>query len=882
MSHFHQGRNVDDEGAADLIPVGEEDYAQSDDTPAGYESDGRLTATRDGVPGKPNAEWRALLQQSYMDISGSGNLLLSDLRLRRGISGLTAAPIKEVAFTYEKGERLGVYDDKATCIDVAIHYITGADFAEVIRQENEGVMRGAPVKKSPTWKAATAGDLLKEIEATEELEFDFKDMTPHILQIHRNRQSKHATNNGTESNSKVNIKSELVHIVNADSPKKQFDLECLCIELHGNSLMNLIYNFRTLLLEKGTKARRNPLEIIQILETMVEDARRLLSWSPIIGRIAHRLAIQQSTYTRYGCDNGKAFWTLATSRGIALTVKHSVSYLSELKASNSKQAFGLIKPKVMQIVVLLLSLLNDSDLKQLENMLEDQYQLKADRKSMELTIMKVLTLSSVGAPLFLSSLLSSFSGERCDTQNFKEESQRVIAWDSFVSAITREGWILPGSFIKKRLKYDKTPKPKKQSWKVKWDEYTDTEIFDHLQYNGEKKEVNDIPPLKLQSKDFEMEEVLADFQDGKKYVVAFKDLEGITLASPGTYQLSDAESGEKKDLRVDTEDQFFELKDLWNAIRRLCVSVSEHAPRGEMQRSGKVGNTLTRVKRSILVGRARHPQAPPTLPRIAGRRAKNTTTIETSASGQCKEIAVCWFLEGGKITKAEMLEGVLEDWNTLEKTVKELRRFSVSTRGKVTPGKDRVKGSHAAAEETKLLEMLDRELDRIEQELLKINEKRRQLSQVLTKENDDPIARVHFPNPVHYKQDMPWLCFHMNLDREGAGLEVRADLYTICGQPSWTANTAQVSIEDQHPKKKKGTLGVVPLDPVPEPQRTYEIRVGAEVLLLGGLVVVMKPKGRVVNYLKLTSLDITMDDDEWGRSEDEAEDEKSNPMMKLL
>lgn len=94
---------------------------------------------------------------------------------------------------------------------------------------------------------------------------------------------------------------------------------------------------------------------------------------------------------------------------------------------------------------------------------------------------------------------------------------------------------------------------------------------------------------------------------------------------------------------------------------------------------------------------------------------------------------------------------------------------------------------------------------------------------------------------------------------------------------------AQVSIQDQHlKKKKKGTLGVVPLDPVPESQRRYEIKKGAEVLLLGGLVVIMKPKGRVVNYLKLTSLDITMDDDEWGRSEDEAEDEKSNPMIKLL
>jgi hypothetical protein len=111
MSHFHQGHNVDDEGAAELIPVGEEDYPQSGDTPAGYEGDGCLTATRDGVAGKPNSELRALLQRLYMDRSGSGNVLLSDSSLSRGISGLRAAPIKEVAFTWEKGERLDVYDD---------------------------------------------------------------------------------------------------------------------------------------------------------------------------------------------------------------------------------------------------------------------------------------------------------------------------------------------------------------------------------------------------------------------------------------------------------------------------------------------------------------------------------------------------------------------------------------------------------------------------------------------------------------------------------------------------------------------------------------------------------------------------------------------------
>ena len=88
----------------------------------------------------------------------------------------------------------------------------------------------------------------------------------------------------------------------------------------------------------------------------------------------------------------------------------------------------------------------------------------------------------------------------------------------------------------------------------------------------------------------------------------------------------------------------------------------------------------------------------------------------------------------------------------------------------------------------------------------------------------------------------------------------------------------EVSI--QHMNKMR-ILGVVPLDPVPESQRKYEIRKHDKMLLLGGLVVVINQKEKVVNYLKLTSLDSTEDDNESGRSEDESENEQLDPFIKL-
>ena len=58
------------------------------------------------------------------------------------------------------------------------------------------------------------------------------------------------------------------------------------------------------------------------------------------------------------------------------------------------------------MIVLLLSLVNNEDLAEIKEFLEATYGLKADRTSLELTILKVIPLISINPRVFMKSLVS--------------------------------------------------------------------------------------------------------------------------------------------------------------------------------------------------------------------------------------------------------------------------------------------------------------------------------------------------------------------------------------------------------------------------------------------------------------------------------------------
>jgi hypothetical protein len=122
---------------------------------------------------------------------------------------------------------------------------------------------------------------------------------------------------------------------------------------------------------------------------MIKDARRLYIRSPILFRMSTRRHTMTSKKTRYGVDHGLIFRTLTTSRGIKNIISLRASYFNALSTSGNKdKSQESIRPKFLQMLVLLLSLLNN-DLSDPKECLETAYRLKADRLSLELLILEV-------------------------------------------------------------------------------------------------------------------------------------------------------------------------------------------------------------------------------------------------------------------------------------------------------------------------------------------------------------------------------------------------------------------------------------------------------------------------------------------------------------
>lgn len=210
---------------------------------------------------------------------------------------------------------------------------------------------------------------------------------------------------------------------------------------------------------------------------MIEDARRLYIRSPILFRMSTRRHIISSKKTRYGVGHGLIFRTLTTSRGIKNIISLSASYFNALSTSGNKDKYQeSIRPKFLQMLVLLLSLLNDEDLGDLKEFLETTYRIKADRLSLELLILKVLPLMSINSKVFMKSLVMAI--EVFDFVAELDTRRECEMWNKLVQRLLHLGYMLPGTVAQ----LGQTS----LSWIIKWPEdgIKDSYIFRHLQYRG--------------------------------------------------------------------------------------------------------------------------------------------------------------------------------------------------------------------------------------------------------------------------------------------------------------------------------------------------------------------------------------------------------------
>ena len=776
-----------------------------------------------------------------------GTRAKNDVEIERFVESNTARNAEDFFYTYKNGIQQPEKDPTAPQVTINIYFIAGCDTAYVNKAENDFINRAKPPQKSPEWRVLTSGKLLveREADAEDSLAYLSRDLSPTILANYRANKRQGAAARMTdlaslgkkanEDCNVLNIDSRNVRLVNAIWEQDDADFTCTCIEVDGTSIMKLIQNFKILIQNTGRHANRPLEETWGYLEQIYEDARRLLVRSPILSRVSQRIFIQKSQNTRYGVNTGKCFEGLITSRGIAEVIKLGVSYYSDLQKNKDSQM--RIRPKLMQLVVLLLALVNDTDLASIRESLEQSYGIQADRQSVELTILKVLTSYSVAPQLFLSGVLSAFSSVRVEAD--KTNEGQSAQWDEFLSEIASKGWIVPGSAPHVGRKFIQ---PKGQtSWKVQWQSYESTDIFNNLQYCGEKNTVNSIPPLRVNGT-WDDVEVSADFQNGQAFKLKADVLDKATLGVRGRYPITHTETGEQGDLLIKEDELFPELQTACHVIQNVCRAVNNQFERAE---SGITKKSLG----SVLGGLIRGSQLTQrfAVPPPVGPRSRCTTSIVIGEDREQTRISVSWKYNGRKVAYQGLLAGVSNDIQSLSSTVNDMKGLADKKRG---ADEGRKEFSALLSNLFQQLEVAQKNLDRAEENRVRMQGER-------PYPVDEPIIRAHFPNLVHFMQDLPWSHYLQTCSPDDWVPKFEVAKAKVAAPPKWTGDVARVELGD------KSTIATVtPLIPITEELRKVQIHERDTVILLGGLIAVIKKrKGapsdnfRVVNYMKLSSLD---------------------------
>lgn len=380
------------------------------------------------------------------------------------IKDFEGSPDQTFKKTYSAGIALDVIDPKVPIIRVGITFLEGRDENSVVKAEMWAASYHEPPQQTPQWRVFTAATLLKRFEVGDDLSIERKDDSHCILKnreertkilrppapADRNRRTPKSIFKRTppeeealaEHNYKdhtLTIDSGQVKLIHGKyNPHQDFDIVCTMIEIDMFSMRDLMRNYHTSV--QSEKRNMATKEVLQMLNTMINDVRHLFTRSPRLLRMGTRSAIARSKMTLYGVDYTSRFSTLATSEGIRkLLEKFSLYYLS-LNENKSDQ--DSLRPKFLQTLVLLLSLLNDEDLSKVNSALESTFQIPRDRPNLELLIMKVLPLTSINPSVFLEDLWDAYRPFDKIPRCFEENMHPAI-WKDLQIDLAVKGYVVP-------------------------------------------------------------------------------------------------------------------------------------------------------------------------------------------------------------------------------------------------------------------------------------------------------------------------------------------------------------------------------------------------------------------------------------------------------
>ncbi|KAK6385901.1 hypothetical protein LTS17_001473 [Exophiala oligosperma] len=570
--------------------------------------------------------------------------------------------------SFKDGIRLAEVVEDAIKPKIGIAFLAGADTPQVTQMEQIQMSQKEPDQKDASWRVNTAGALLKNFDVDKSMSIIATDNTPAVIAAARQRMN--ATGPFTDPNATSNhralalrrhqdrivtIRSDNVKIVNVLFSEK-WDLEGLLVEVDQSSLMAVILNYRHIINRGGSDLSCG--ETIKLLDNMIEDARRLCIRSPILFRMSTRRHIISSKNTRYGVDHGTMFQTLTTSSGIKNIISLSAAYFNSL-ASYNRQEQQLIRPRFLQMLVLLLSLLNDDDLSELAEFLEVTYSIQAHRQHIELLILKVLPLMSINSKIFLRSLIIACDGPLANPD--PQLSDQPQLWSMFLHHLVDHQYVLPGTI--------EQVGSAECSWVINWPEkgYSDSGIFKHLQYAGPARTINEIPPINLTA-EYTSNEVTIILTNGCRYIVSVEDLENITRMTPRRYAVVEA-TPEGRSFNLDITDvqvneplyrAIWEINTTLNVVKSILPARPKHTMSARL--NSIIGERLPISRR---LSRGGSPSEQSLLPEIKG---SGRLTYHVASLNE-HMLAVTYKVEGRKITRRELVRHLASDLSKMRAAI---------------------------------------------------------------------------------------------------------------------------------------------------------------------------------------------------------------------
>ena len=714
--------------------------------------------------------------------------------------------------TYVEGLPTPHVYEPAIVLTVGLTFMPGADKPQVTKFEQGSMTPGPPDQKNALWRLNTAGTLLRSFDVMSDLTVRGTDRTSSIIESIKGRKDRNlptnlqqlSIRNGKEYGA-VTIDSKYVTIVN-DLRGVQYDMEATLIEVDGTSLLGLMTNYRYMISRGGPHMSFE--ENRSLLETMIEDARRLCVRSPVLFRMSTRSRIINSKNTRYGIDHFDIFRTITTSTGIKEIIRISAAYYDALDPEGSNDMNQkYIRPRFLQMLTLLLLFLNDDDLRDISTFLEATYRIKANRPHIEMLLLKVIPLMSINSRIFLEALVSTVEG--FELYEPASETRQVTFWDKFVQRILHLGYVLPGSIEQLGRETD--------SWIIKWPEhgFKSSDIFKHLQYAGDSlRTINDIAPVDLHpEKSFT--KLPVHMANDKDYVLDSRDIEGITLMNTGQYIINDAGT----------------------SSRTIDFRIQEIQINSNLEQAiAKINGILDELNKMLALPRKRFP--------LSRGRPSNTTLLNNfEGSGRITKhvalldqelIATAFKVEGRKITKMDAFRKITRDESNLDVLVKDLERRAEDF------NRNDSSRTKAFTEIKGLLDLA-----------------REQRRRVVNEHDypDEPISQVLFPNGQGLGMQGIWYDYRASYREMERHLHLVAKMAKVTGVRWRQPSIVEISLQGHTSIYLARPLAESGFDP------GDEIREGDVAALVGQYLLIAEILGQdgafmsATNYLRITGVE---------------------------